>query len=42
MKDEENEEKMSESPSNEEATNEMLPLDQLKETVVAHLGMMLD
>ena len=38
MKDEENEEKMTESPSNEEASNEMLPLDQLKETVVAQYG----
>ena len=38
MKDEENEEKMTDSPSNEEASNEMLPLDQLKETVVAQYG----
>ena len=33
MKDEENEEKMAESIPVEEASNEMLPLDQLKETV---------
>ena len=38
MKDEENEEKMTESIPVEEASNEMLPLDQLKETVVAQYG----
>ena len=38
MKDEENEEKMAESIPVEEASNEMLPLDQLKETVVAQYG----
>ena len=38
MKNEENEEKMTESIPVEEASNEMLPLDQLKETVVAQYG----
>ena len=38
MKDEENEEKMTESIPVEEASNEMLPLDQLKENVVAQYG----
>ena len=38
MKDEENEEEMTESIPVEEASNEMLPLDQLKETVVAQYG----
>ena len=38
MKDEENEEKMTESIPVEEASNEMLPLDKLKETVVAQYG----
>ena len=38
MKEEENEEKMTESTPNGEASNEMLPLDKLKETVVAQYG----
>ena len=38
MKDEENEGKMTEPIPVEEASNEMLPLDQLKETVVAQYG----
>ena len=38
MKEEENEEKMTESTPDGEASNEMLPLDQLKETVVAQYG----
>ena len=38
MKDGENEEKLTESIPVEDASNEMLPLDQLKETVVAQYG----
>ena len=38
MNDEENKEKVSESMSNEEVSKEMLPLDNLKEAVVAQYG----